>query len=220
MGTESDDGTAAFTRSLASLKREGSNLLVVGAGSDEAHGELCTRLLGDTVGDRRRAFVSTERGGCVPAEYRRGDAERLSYELATRSAAAAASPSSGPDLPSATVRDLSSLGEAIARTIDEIDTEVGGLAPAQFRLCLDSLRPLLEEHTEKQLFRFLHAVANDVRAADGMAHYHLPLAYDTSTVRTLEPLFDAVIEVRDGEDGPQQRWHLTEDAVETDWLPL
>ena len=208
------DETVTFTRALARLKREGSNLLVVGSTSDEAHTAVCDRLLGDAIGGRRRMVVSTERGGCV--SHTPADAERVRYETTTRSAAAAAPTADGPDLDGDRVQRLSALGTAVAGRLDADD----GFDPAEFRLCLDSLRPLLEEHSERELFRFLHAVTNEVRAVRGMAHYHLPVAYDNPTVDTLKPLFDAVIEVRSGPDGPQQRWHLCDADAGTEWLSL
>lgn len=219
MGVGNGDGTVAFTRALASLKREGSNVLVTGAGAGDAHGEACVRLLGDSVGDRRRAVVATERGGCVPTHALPADARTVHYETATRSAAAAPDAREFAPAPDR-VADLASLGDAVTDLVEDADRDVGGLAPAQFRLCVDSLRPLLEEYDERELFRFLHAVTADVRAARGMAHYHLPLSYDTETVQTLAPLFDAVVEVREGGSGARQRWHLSDAALDTEWLPL
>ena len=222
MAAEPDpsDETVAFTSALARLKREGSNLLVVGASSDAAHDEACDRFLGDEIGDRRRTFVSTERGSCVPEKVHR-DADVINYESPTRSAAATTGTTDGPELPTDDgIAGLSELGSAIVDSIQSADADAGGLEPAQFRLCLDSMRPLLEEHAERELFRFLHAVTNEVRAADGMGHYHLPVTYGSDTVRTLEPLFDAVVKVRSGPDGAQQRWHLRDVDVDSDWLPL
>lgn len=220
MGPESDDAgeTASVTSALARLKREGSNLLVVGATDGTVHATICDRLLGDSTGDRRRAFVTTEQGGCVPITPSSDTVIR--YDSRTRSAAAASTPSADPTLPSDRVTSLSGLGSGIVDAIESIDKEVDGLDPAEFRLCIDSLGPLLEEYAERDLFRFLHAVTNEVQAVSGMAHYHLPVDYETDAVRTLAPLFDAVIEIRAGPDGPQQRWHLRRINATTEWLRL
>lgn len=216
MGVESEGDAVRFTRTLAALKREGSNVLVTGDDAGDAHRAACEELFGTPVIDRRRAVVSTTRGGSTGHGHAPDDAERIEYSAATRSAAAASSDS---DLVAGIERDLTSLGEAVGDAIAEADRAVGGLAAAQFRLCVDSLGPLLEAHEERAVFRFLHAVTNDVRAVDGMGHYHLPLAPDAETVRTLAPLFDAVVELR-VEDEPQQRWRLVDEEVETEWLPL
>lgn len=226
MVTESGPGspkTAAFTRALATLKRRGSNLLVVGAASGEPHGDACRRLLGDRHADRTRVFVLTDghseavdRDSRAPGDY------RIEYAAHTRGAATTAPTASGPTLegPGSTVSvdELSSLGGAVGEAIDEAGGD--SLAPAELRLCFDSLRPLLEEHDEKDVFRFLHALTSEVRSVRGMGHYHLPAALDNQTVRTLRPLFDAVVEIRSQGDASQQRWHLDETGITTDWLGL
>lgn len=216
--------TAAFTQALASLKRRGSNLLVVGAASGETHADTCSRLLGDSQAGRTRVFVSTD-GHCGAAdrEARASDDWLVEYDAPTRGAAAAASPSpDGPTLsdPATTVSvdDLSSLGQAVGTAIEEAGGD--SFAPAELRLCFDSLGPLVEEHDEQDVFRFLHALTSEVRSVRGMGHYHLPVAFDTRTVRTLRPLFDAVVEIRSQGDDSQQRWHLSEADITTDWLDL
>jgi hypothetical protein len=216
MGVESEDGTTAFTRALASLKREGSNLLVVGDASDATHTAACSRLLGDAGSDRQRTLVTTDRDACARESPPPHGATEIRYAPATRSAAAA----SGHPPATDRVRDLSGLGEAIVEAIEAADHRTGGLAPAQFRLCVDSLEPLAAVHSERAVFRFLHATTNEVRAARGMGHYHLPLAADSEAVRTFEPLFDAVVEVREESASAQQRWRLTDSRADTDWLPL
>jgi hypothetical protein len=214
VGTEGD--TVTFTRTLAALKREGSNVLVTGDDAGDAHRAACENLFGERVMDRRRAVVSAGRGDATERSHDPDDARRIEYRAATRSAAAA---TGDVDPVPGVEHDLTSLGNAIADAIDEADRTVESLAPAQFRLCVDSLGPLLEAHDEPAVFRFLHAVTGDVRVVDGMGHYHLSMPPDADTVRTLEPLFDAVVELRaDGE--PRQRWRLVDEDAETEWLPL
>lgn len=232
MVTETGRGaaeTATFTRALASLKRRGSNLLLVGAGTDRTHVDACRRLLGDEDTDRKRLFVFTDRDGCRGDEETTPGAGTTVVEYATRTRGATAaqpSPAAGPATGPRTtdsrtvVDDLASLGRTVGAAVAAFEDDAGGMAPAQLRLCFDSLRPLLEEHDEQEVFRFLHAMTGDVRAVRGMGHYHLPVAYDNATVRTLAPLFDAVVEIRSQGTDAQQRWHLREAGVTTDWLGL
>ncbi|WP_255149821.1 DUF7504 family protein [Halorarius halobius] len=211
--------TAAFTQALASLKRRGSNLLVVGAANDRAHTAACHRLLGDADAERTRVFVATD--GSSGHAARGSDDPIVEYATSTRGAAAAtpaesAGPSAGGSV--RRVEDLATLGQSVAEAIDSVpDSE---LSPSELRLCFDSLRPLVEEHDDREVFRLLHAMTGDVRAVRGMGHYHLPLAFDSVTVRTLRPLFDAVVEVRSQGGAVQQRWHLNEAGITTDWLDL
>lgn len=229
MAMESDSDTtetAAFTQALASLKRRGSNLLVVGATSGQTHGEACNRLLGESSANRSRVFVSTDEHCGAADRHVHSDGDTLvEYAATTRGAAAAQPSTAGPSGPSLsgtattqTVDDLPSLGTAVGEAIDAAGGDA--LAPAELRLCFDSLTPLLEEHDESTVFRFLHALTSEVRAVNGMGHYHLPVAFDNRMVRTLRPLFDAVVEVRSQGDRSQQRWHLSETDITTDWLDL
>lgn len=216
MGVESEGDTVRFTQTLASLKREGANVLVTGDDADAAHDRACEELFGDRLADRRRAVVSTGPMGTAGHGFSPDDAERIEYEAATRSTASA---SSEPDFSADVVRDLTSLSGAIDDAIADADRAVGGLSAAQFRLCVDSLGPLLEVHDEGSVTQFLRAVTGDVRAVDGVGHYHLSVSPDAEMIQTLEPLFDAVIELRaNGE--PQQRWRLVDEELETEWLPL
>jgi hypothetical protein len=216
MGVGSNGDTVTFTRTLAALKREGSNVLVTGDDAGDAHRAACENLFGERVVDRRRTVVSA---GGVDASMRGhdpDDARRIEYRAATRGAAAA---TSDADTVPGVEHDLTSLGNAITDAIEEAERTVESLAPAQFRLCVDSLGPLLEAHDERAVFRFLHAVTGDVRVVDGMGHYHFSTAPDADAVRTLEPLFDAVVELR-ADAEPQQRWRLVDEDAETEWLPL
>jgi len=80
--------------------------------------------------------------------------------------------------------------------------------------------PLVTDHDYRDVRRFLLGLTETVERLDGMAHYHLPAEYDSETVETLEPLFDAVVEVRRVETEIQQRWTLQDPDLTTDWLPL
>lgn len=220
------DEAETFSRSLASMKRRGSNILLVGPCNGEAQVAGCRRLLGDTL-QRRRLFVFTDDGHQVerrlaPAERNASTVRVVDCASTTRSTAASAS--SAPldaagahtDAP---LDDLAALGDEIGAAIDRLDAQSGGLEPAELRVCVDSLRPLLAEHDDRSVFRFLHAITSDVRRVRGMGHYHLPIPYETDTVSLLAPVFDAVVEVRATPD-PEQRWHLQNHEFATDWLPL
>jgi hypothetical protein len=116
--------------------------------------------------------------------------------------------------------DLRDLGTTVEETIESFEAEKGDLSPAELRLCFDSVTPLVADHEYRDVRRFLLGLTETVESVDGMAHYHLPADYESETVETLEPLFDAVVEVRRAEGELEQRWHLTESDITTDWLPL
>lgn len=227
MGPEPSAGeTASFAKALASLKRRGSNLLLVGPAYESAHLPASRRLMGDADSPRERLLVLTDRD--AESETRLPDGSEpvrtVEHRTLTRSTAASPAPSPSPlsiSGPDGEPHDpLVSLGNEVADEIEAADERADGLAPGQLRVCLDSLAPLLEEHDRQRVVAFLHAMTSDVDRVNGMAHYHLPVARDAEVVGFIEPLFDAVIELRVGTSGPQQRWTLTDGRGSTDWLAL
>lgn len=116
-----------------------------------------------------------------------------------------------------TLRDL---GTAVEETIEEFDAASEGLSPAELRLCFDSIMPLVADHEGRDVRRFLLGLTETVERFDGMAHYHLPSDYGSETVDELEALFDAVVEVRHADGELEQRWHLRDPDLTTDWVPL
>lgn len=116
--------------------------------------------------------------------------------------------------------DLPGLGAAITGVIDDFETVAGsgGLAPAELRMCLDSLGPLVAEHGRSTVFRFLHLLTERVRRAAGLGVYHLPAPSDDESVAMLASLFDATVELRVEDGRPRQRWDLGD--VRSEWLPV
>ena len=217
----------AFVRALSALKRNGSVLLVVGNVPDEVHTTVCRRMLGDGAEPRRRLFVETDTicaaaTDRIPARAQSvaETSHRITNPSYARSAAAhgrAESP-----IPETSLEDtnLSDLGTAIVREIEAFERASGGLDPAEFRLCFDSLVPLVDEHDDELVFRFLHALSGLVHDVDGQAHFHLPLDPGSPLVRMMNPLFDAVVELGIERGRPRQRWHLRDADLSTGWLPL
>jgi hypothetical protein len=130
--------------------------------------------------------------------------------------------SSGPEFRQLSVEgdNLRDLGATIEETIEEFDAASDGLSPAELRLCFDSIMPLVADHEGRDVRRFLLGLTETVERFDGMAHYHLPSEYDSEAVDELEALFDAVVEVRQADSEVEQRWHLQEPEITTDWVPL
>ncbi|WP_435178379.1 DUF7504 family protein [Halorussus sp. AFM4] len=230
-----DRSAVRFRNRLADLKRNGSNILLVGAeGLDAA----CVRLLGESSAGRRyRLFVTTDAG---PASVRSklgsvesGEADEgavvVDWAADVRGSAAGAARSADdrPNDEDRSVRrlsvdsgDLRELGETVQAAIERFDPGSEGFSPAELRLCFDSITPLIADYEDRDVRRFLLGMTETVERFDGMAHYHLPVAYDSDAVESVEALFDAVVEVRYGEEGLEQRWHLADPDIATDWLPL
>lgn len=208
-----DSGSGDFGDALCALKRRGSGLLLVGETGDGTHLALSRRLLGRDDGDcRRRIVVLTDSPAtadrripdAAPAETYRV----IDHRPQTRSAAATSGDRSPPT-------DLDRLEDEIVDAIQVVEPP-GSLAPAELRVCVDSLRPLVTDGGVQAVASFLDTVLTAVRDRRGMAHAHLPVAYDAPLVGVFAPSFDAVVQLRPGE----HRWHLTREDRATKWLPV
>lgn len=115
--------------------------------------------------------------------------------------------------------DPGEIGNAVTEVMDQFEAATGGFAPAELRVAFDCLPPLLTTHGLETAFEFLGVFAWQVRAAGGMGHVRLARAYDDRAVRTLAPLFDGVIELRVCGRRLEQRWHLCDGDLVSDWLP-
>jgi len=225
MRTEHGGGvpdSATFAQALAELKREGSNLLLVGEATADAHAAASRRLLGDPGESRRRLFVFT-RGADVCAGLPEDTDPSSVRVISQRTTDGSAKPTDWPDGLDEIVVEadmLSPLAMEVIEAIEEFDEETDGLEPAQLRLCFDSITSLYRQHQSENVFRLLHLVTSRVRQVKGMGHFHLRLDKDSEYVRLLEPMFDAVIEMRVEGDAAQQRWHLRDQEVTSDWVDL
>ncbi|WP_276301097.1 DUF7504 family protein [Halorussus lipolyticus] len=241
----SSKATARFRHRLADLKRNGCNILLVGT---DALDSACERLLGESsAGPRYRLFVTTDAGppraharlkavqsgpysdaAAVvdwDADVRGGTATKRSHtdrEDFDSLSGTGLRDSGGPSFRQRSVDtgDLRDLGTAVEEAIEEFHEQANGLSPAELRLCFDSVTPLVADREARDVRRFLLGLTETVEKYDGMAHYHLPSEYDSETVAELEPLFDAVVEVRHADGEVEQRWHLQDPEITTDWVPL
>lgn len=115
---------------------------------------------------------------------------------------------------------IAELGSELATTIAQFDGIASGLAPAELRVAFDCLPALLSEYGRQPVFRFVHVLGNNVRSVGGMGHFWLPRDRGAETVRLLEPLFDATVELRlDGRE-LGQRWHFHDANLSSEWLSV
>ncbi|THE66158.1 hypothetical protein D8Y22_04365 [Salinadaptatus halalkaliphilus] len=204
-------GAERVAHTLDTLKRTGSNILLVGPPTQNVHTMACHRLCGDqSSGSRYHLFV-TDDPDAIPAGHGSLETTRtIEY------------PGSATADTASTQRDdqstLESLGLEISEAIDDFDTASDGLEPSQLRLCVGSLATLLQDHDTEAVFRLVHVLTSRIDHVDGMGHYHLPVSRDHDAVALLEPLFDATVELRTRDETYEQRWELRGEDVQTDWV--
>lgn len=193
---------------LAGLKRHGSRILVVG---DTGQQRLCERFAGSPSA-RRQCLLVTPETPDHECQHTTGVDSVVTADAEPRPVDA---PGFGAD--SAMSTRLSSLAADTVHRIDALASD--GLGPSELRVCIGPLTSLLDIAPRKQVSLFLDAVLDRAEAARGLAHVHCQRPYDSDTVRRLEPRFDAVVEAR-STPTPCQRWHVPEDDLTTDWLPI
>ncbi|WP_433624257.1 DUF7504 family protein [Halomicrococcus sp. NG-SE-24] len=222
--TVSADGVVEVESELARIKRTGGNLLLTGQVPDEVLEDATVRLLG-RAGDHERVVALHDRN--VGTAYDRLDRAGasaaggyvLDYQAEARSTTAATA--SGTDYRVTDVGgDLADFGAAIEETLRRIDFERRGLAPGELRFCFDSLRPVVDDDDDRDVEPFLSDCFDAVEDLSGLGCYVLPMARRSEVVADIEPLFDATVELRVGEAGPEQRWYLQDTEFTTDWFAL
>lgn len=244
------EGPQALSRELAALKRRGAGLLVLGD-----RGGACRDLLGADGAERRALFVTT---GVGVADVRRrwtgpetperlgvvdvAATDRRGPETATAATVgdAAVAPGDVDWYERVPPGEPAALLAAVRAHLDRLAAD--GPPPATVRLCLDGLDPLVDRLEEPQLLRVCHLLTRLVRGVDGMAHVHISRGVPERLRMTLEPVFDATVEVAPADDtgqgearsqdqdqdhdhghghsdgGLRQRWRLHGSGYETDWI--
>jgi len=222
-GTDCDETNEdGFSNKLARLKRQGASVLVVGSVRPDHRQDTCRRLFGCTTDHvRRRVLVSTT-DGPHPASHHVDTTDRETVSTIThdtRACSATATTSTvSPSIDPSTVDTLADLGIAIADAIDVFEADADILEPAEVRVGIDSLLPLLEEYGHRQVFKFLHLINGRTQDVDGIAHSHLPVERDARIVPTLSLLFDIVVEIREHDGDYQERWVINDGAERSGWL--
>ncbi|USZ71373.1 DUF7504 family protein [Natronosalvus halobius] len=248
-GKDCRNGTTerAFADELSRLKRRGASVLVTGVVQADQRQVIARRLLGTAPEEIRKRIVISTPGtefdiDRLVDDVDSGNAEIVSYQGTARSVSAETAGTAGttetaktteaagtktpstPSTPGAkapvtTAETLGDVGIAVSSAIERFERN-GDLEPGVLRVGIDSLVPFLEEYGREAVFQYLHLLNGRTRAAGGIAHYHLPIERDSSTVSILTPLFDVVVELRERNGIVQERWSLTESDLSTGWVPI
>lgn len=212
--------------SLARLNREGGNVLVVGRVPDELIDAASVDLLGDATMGREHVFALLDRNVATATERLSAsgasptDAQVINYHAEARSAAVQTDISeSAPEITNVT-DNLDELQEVIMGTFTSIDRENDGLEPAELRFAFDSLRPIIDEREYKEVEAFLEPLCTAIQDVSGVGHFILPAEHDSAHVQAIKSLFDIVVELRVGDSGSEQRWHLPEMDYASQWFPM
>lgn len=220
-----DGDNPSFRKWLSNLKQVGSNILVTGEVPTEVSARVSRYLFGREL-RRFRILALTDQtitnaDARLPDEASFEDPETwtIDQRRGERSVPATARDfTSGLD--SLQTDDAQQLCNEIQTAISFYDEKVDGLDPAELRVGIDSLYPLLEQDSDT-VGRVLRTLGATVRGVHGMGHYHLRISPDDEIVDELMPLFDARVELRKRpRQNTEQRWYAPELDAKTPWMEL
>ncbi|WP_128476170.1 DUF7504 family protein [Halorussus pelagicus] len=215
-----------FSQWLTDRKERGSNILLTGEVPDAVSARISRFLFGGDEPRRFRVLGLTDQSirnaaTRLPSDTSYNDPETwvIDQRRGERSVPASAERFARDSEPLET-DDARQLCEEIQTAIRFYDERADGLAPAELRVGVDSLFPLLQEDRETTE-RVLRSLAAAVRGVHGMAHYHLRVPDDDPLVADLMDLFDARVELRKRpRRNPEQRWHAPDIDAVTPWMEL
>jgi hypothetical protein len=226
--TVSSDGTITLQSELAQLKRDGGNVLVVGDVPDDVFTTAHSFLSGEPKPTQHNLFALLDRSPAALqqhptlAQLTLGTSEIFDYQIPVRSARVSESPSEQQTQNAQITQiagDLSDLRTALIQSLARYEHDTSNPDAADLRLYIDSLRPILDD-ADTDGAMFLQPIQQAVSAVGAVGYYLLPSDRNALSIRELEADFDAVIELRVGTSGPEQRWSLRQTGYTTRWFSL
>ncbi|WP_227380682.1 DUF7504 family protein [Haladaptatus halobius] len=226
--TVSSDGTITLQSELAQLKRDGGNVLVVGDVPDDVFTTARSFLGGESKQIQHDLFALLDRSpvalqqSATPAQPILGTSEILDYQIPVRAAGVheslAEQQTQNTQITQIT-GELFDLRRALIQSLARYEYDTADYDVADLRLYMDSLRPILDD-VDIDVATFLQPLQQTVSAVSAVGYYLLPSDRNAPSIRELEADFDAVIELRIGTSGPEQRWRLRNTGYTTRWFSL
>jgi hypothetical protein len=223
-----------FADALKQYKATGNNTLVVGTFPQTTAYQLSRTHFGAVEESRYRVLAVTNPNQDAieqrfPSELSAvNQHERTSvttYSTTARGGATAAQSSrcslSGPQIDSENGADLDVFTQALFEEIDSLHAaSTGGFEPAQLRVSLDGLEPLLGMFGVDAVDSFVAELTAAIRAYDGMGQFFLSYPRSHSVIEALEQHFEIIMTVEQQPDGSYvQTWELPAYDIKTR-LPL
>ncbi|WP_266081288.1 DUF7504 family protein [Haladaptatus caseinilyticus] len=223
--TVSGNGMVTIRSELGQLKEKGGNILVVGDVPSDVFDAERSYLMNDPDSTRYDLFALLDRSPtalqrqATPAQPPLNTVEIVDYQAAVRSTAAAVtSPQENVQITpiSGTLTDLQT---ALIHSVALQEEYVRDDRPIDVQLYVDTLQPVVEA-TSTDIAMFLTPICRAVRGVRGLGYYTLPQDRDSFPMDEIESVFDATIELRVSERGPEQRWILPKTGYTTEWFPI
>jgi len=227
--------TESLPKLLDEYKLTGCNILLAGDVPDSILTNMSASLLGDpTLQARTRVFGLFDRSEqTVHDRLDHAGYGRTPTQVVTTSAFARskchAQPDGGdaPDLPYVPDRSLNvsnvetdALAPVYATLVDQINTANSNYSASELRVCIDSLRPVLDTYPEETVAEFLDDLTHEIDDRRGMGHFVLPVAHDSEAVEQIKQHFDIIAPLRVEDGTPEQKWVFPNEGRTSDWFEL
>lgn len=181
----------------------GTNLLIAGPAMGGTR-ELFFRIVAPVPGEEGVIIVSTKSDAASAVE----ELEENASSVDTRAVGVVDAAGSQAMTEHGQLRTVSGPSDLTGVGMELTDLYEGFVnqGARRVRVGIDSISTLLLYTDVQTVFRFMHVTTGRVSSADGLGVYAIdPSSHDDQTVQTLNQLFDARVDVRDGEDGRQLR---------------
>jgi hypothetical protein len=220
-----------FASELMRLKRRGCCVLITGSVSERVRAMQSRALFGGIEEYRQRVLALTDATPTEKAQYlpdgltpESSDVTVLNYTDTVRDVTGVADPSSlqlsaSPSSVWTETTSVTGLGATLSDSITE--TIQSGLSPGELRIGVATLNALIAMDGLPATCAFIREVRADLRAAHGMGHVHFPGSPDTDALVALRSVVDIHLELRESQRyTPEQRWHLLDADITTNWYPV
>lgn len=235
-------GRKSTKRLLDEHKQRGCTVLVVGDVPDDILTTVSSNLLGEPADSPRTRVVGlfdrnmqTVRDR-LEGRYGRDPTRVVTTNSCARSATQTASADGGQtdetapfvrdyslDPTTVEAHDLETVVSALVSHFDAAkDTDY---APSELRVCIDSLRPVLDTHSDGEVAQFLDTLTTEITDRRGMGHFVLPLPEDSPAVEAIRHHFEVITPLRSKDGTIEQQMVIPQHdnhgpKRETDWMEL
>lgn len=207
------DETRVFVQRLQEFKTQGCNILVTGNVDSYVFSRQLSKALGSS--DCKQVLVSpdalTNPNQLLPDGV---SPETSTVEIVDRQHARHTDSS----FASASGSWLERLSNDVLDAVHRLDNEYR-LDDNDLRIGVQSLNQINDRANQQAVTRFIRGVSQTAEFVNGTAYYQFQDSSERAAYLMDTGIFDAEIELRNDRQS-EERWHLPEDDITTDWVEL
>ncbi len=201
------DETRRFAQRLNEFKSEGCCILVTGNADNKAFNRQLRKSLGES--SRKQIIVATDTT----------EPERiLGPDISDSKSSVEVIKQPVRSVSTASTSQLDRLSNEILNVVHRFDNAFG-LSDNDLRIGVEELNQLSDQVDRQTVIRFIRSLTQTIEFVNGTAYCQFRGSTERAEYLIDSGLFDARIEVRNDRQG-EERWHLPEDDITTDWVEI